>query len=63
MARSTIAKDDEEKNRAIIESLLKSFDIIARRLTPQVEPALIYSPGKHIDASIHKMLKQTDDSE
>jgi hypothetical protein len=46
----------EEQNRAMVESLLKSFAPIARRLTPEIEPAVIYSPGEHIDS-------ETDDSE
>lgn len=46
-----MAEQVEEKNRAIVESLLKSFSAIARRLTPEVEPAVIYSPRKQIDES------------
>lgn len=44
-----MAEQDDEKNRSIVESLLESFDRIARRLTPEVEPAVIYSPREGID--------------
>lgn len=39
---------EQEKNRALVESLRASFTAIARRLTPDVEPAVVYSPGEPV---------------
>ncbi len=35
--------DEYEKNRTTVESLLESFTPVTCRLTPEVEPAAIYS--------------------
>ena len=38
--------EQDEKNRALMKSLRESFEPIAQRLTPDVEPATIYTPSE-----------------
>jgi len=35
--------EQEAKNRELIEALRKTLEMVSRRLTPEIEPALIYT--------------------
>ena len=35
-------REEDEKNRELIEALRNMVDVMAKRLTPDVEPALVY---------------------
>ena len=36
-------QEQSEKNREIVEALRETFDLLTKRLTPDLEPATIYA--------------------